>query len=115
MVQCKNYLKRIEKVLELDGDRIEPEYFKNKEKHEYKWEIPDDLPSQRIIYNDKKLRKYKEKKVKQRWDKVESNGRMKKIKSFKKRDLKYPIGRALSISREKEELIAQKTNSKIER
>ena len=48
MVQnlCKNYLKRIEKVLELDGDRIEPEYLKNKEKHEYKWEIPEDLPSQ---------------------------------------------------------------------
>ena len=33
---CKNYLKRIEKVLELDDDKIEPEYFKKNEKHEYK-------------------------------------------------------------------------------
>ena len=40
----------------------------------------------------------------------------KKIKSFKKRDLKYlSIGRSLSILREREELIAQKTNSKVER
>ena len=40
----------------------------------------------------------------------------KKIKSFKKRDLKYlSIGRALSILRERKELIAQKKNSKVER
>ena len=37
----------------------------------------------------------------------------KKIKSFKKRDLKYlSIGKAISILREREELIAEKNNSK---
>ena len=122
---CKNYLTRVEKVLELDGGRIEPEYFKKKEKHEYKWEIPEDLPSQRIIYNDKKLRKYKEKEIKllkrnlkkiksRQSRKMKSLG--KKIKSFRKKDLKYlSMGRALSMLRERDELIAQKTNSKVER
>ena len=119
---CRNYLKRIEKVLELDGARIEPEYFKKKEKPQYNWEIPEFLPSQRIIYNDKNLRKYKEKEIRMlkrimKTEKLKQRRRMKsinkKIKSFKKRDLKYlSIGKAISILREREELIAEKNNSK---
>ena len=55
---------QVEKVLELDCGRIEPEYFKKKERPIYEWIIPEDLPSQRIIYNDKNLRKYKANEIK---------------------------------------------------
>ena len=61
---CKGYLRRIEKVLELNGARIEPEYFKKNEKVEYEWKIPEDIPTQRIIYNNEQLKKYKEREIK---------------------------------------------------
>ena len=61
---CRNWLERVRKVLELNGGRIEPEYFKKKEKKEYKWEKKENQHYQRIIYNDEKLRIYKEKEIK---------------------------------------------------
>ena len=40
---CKNYLYRINKVLELEGTRLEPEHLK-KEKHDlYNWEKTEDI------------------------------------------------------------------------
>ena len=50
--------------MELNGDRIELEYFKKNEKVEYEWKIPEDIPTQRIIYNNEQLKKYKEREIK---------------------------------------------------
>ena len=122
---CRNWLERVKKVLELNGGRIEPEYFKKKEKKEYKWEKKENQNYQRIIYNDEKLRIYKEREIKilkknLKEKKTQQKKRMKeigkKIKSFRKRDLKMlSIGKALSILKEREQLIKEKKNSKEER
>ena len=53
-----------QKVLEMDGARIEPEYIKKSDRNEYEWIIPQELPNERIIYNDQKLRFYRAKEVK---------------------------------------------------
>ena len=45
----------------MNGERIEPEYIKKSGRNEYEWKIPKELPNQRIIYKDKKLRIYKAK------------------------------------------------------
>ena len=119
---CKGYLKRIKKVLELNGARIEPEYFKKNEKVEYEWKIPKDIPTQRIIYNNEQLKKYKEREIKilkkgLKEKKIIHSKRMKSIgkiiQSFRKRDLKnLSIGRAISIIRKRQELLKEKKNSK---
>ena len=122
---CRGYLERVKKVYELNGERIEPEYFKKKEKPEYKWEVPEELPNQRIIYNNEKLRKYKANEIKilkkiLKDKKSKHTKRMKvigkKIKSFSKRDLKnLSLGKAISIINLREKLIAEKKNSKEEK
>ena len=121
---CRGYLKRVQKVLELEGGRIEPEHLKKSKsdkKDEYIWEIPEALPNQRIVYNDENLRKHREKEIKllknflkekksKLTKKIRSLG--KKIKSFKKRDLKnLSIGRGISILRKREEVINDKAIS----
>ena len=119
---CKGYLRRIEKVLELNGARIEPEYFKKNEKVEYEWKIPEDIPTQRIIYNNEQLKKYKEREIKilkkeLKEKKIIHSKRMKSIgkliQSFRKRDLKnLSIGRAISLIRKRQKLLDEKKNSK---
>ena len=60
---CKNYLYRINKVIELNGARLEPEHLK-KEKHDgYKWEKIEELPRIRMAYNKKQLGLKKVKKI----------------------------------------------------
>ena len=61
---CRGFLDRIHKVLELKGSRLEPEHFKKKEKDvTYNWQIPNTLPNMRIVYNNKKIYKYKKKEM----------------------------------------------------
>ena len=61
---CRGFLDRIHKVLELKGSRLEPENFKKKEKDiEYSWEMPKTLPNMSIVYNNKKIYKYKKKEM----------------------------------------------------
>ena len=61
---CRGFLDRIKKVLELKGSRLEPEHFKKKEKDiTYCWERPKVLPNMRIVYNNKKIYKYKKKEM----------------------------------------------------
>ena len=122
---CKNYLERIKKVLEMDGARIEPEYIKKSDRNEYEWIIPQELPNERIIYNDQKLRFYKAKEVKLLKKTLKEKKSLqtkkmkaiaKKIRAFRKRDLKnLSIGKALSILKDREELIEKKKNSKKEK
>ena len=61
---CRGFLDRIHKVLELKGSRLEPEHLKRKEKDiTYCWQIPKILPNMRIVYNNKKIYKYKKKEM----------------------------------------------------
>ena len=94
---CKGYLRRIEKVLELNEGRIELEYLKKNENVEYEWKIQKDISTQRIIYNKEQLKKYKEREIKilkkeLKEKKIIHYKRMKSIgkviQSFLKRDLK---------------------------
>jgi len=80
------------------------------------------LPSQRIIYNDKNLRKYKEKEIKilkrnMKEMKLKQRHRMKlintKIKSFTKRDLKKSFALKIIINfKGKRRANSRKKNSK---
>ena len=61
---CKGFLNRIRKVLELKGSRLEPEHLKKKENDiTYYWQIPKTLPNMRIVYNNKKIYKYKKREM----------------------------------------------------
>ena len=61
---CKNYSYRINKVLELNGARLEPEHLK-KEKHgDYNWEKCEDIPKIHMVYNDKVLGTQREREIK---------------------------------------------------
>ena len=60
---CISWINRIKKVHELKRERIEPGYLKKKE-YKYKWGKPDELPSQRVVYNDKNLKLNKQKEIK---------------------------------------------------
>ena len=53
---CKDYLTRVKEVFEMKGGRLEPEHLKkhNKLKENYNWNIPDDLPNIRTVYNNEK-------------------------------------------------------------
>jgi len=62
-------LNRINLVLKNKGGRLEPEQLKKKNNNNnnnitYNWEIPKELPNMRVIYNNKKLYKYKKKEMK---------------------------------------------------
>ena len=63
---CKGFLNRINLVLELKGGRLEPEHLRRKGNNNitYYWEIPKELPNMRVVYNNKKLYKYKKKEMK---------------------------------------------------
>ena len=52
---CIIWIDRIKKVYELKEERLKPEYLKKKE-HKYNWEKPDELPSRRVVYDDKNLK-----------------------------------------------------------
>ena len=103
---------KLRKCIEIGGARIEPEYFPKKPSMPNKWELPDNLPKQRIVYNNKRLIFYKKheiKELKKQLKEIKSNyskeiRKMKKEnkkKVFKKRDLRLmSIGNALSIINE---------------
>ena len=94
---CRGFLDRIHKVLELKGSRLEPEHFKKKEKDiTYCWQIPKILPNMRIVYNNKKIYKYKKKEmriIKAELRKVKSINveriKNKPIEELNKRTLEY--------------------------
>lgn len=106
---CKGYLDKIRKCFELEGARLEPEYFKKENKIPYNWEKNELEANQRIIYNYNALKicykqeiKVLKKEIKETEEKFKEKLKQKrfKIKSlkFKKRDLhNLSLGRALSI------------------
>ena len=61
---CKEYLVKLKKCLKIGGAKIEPEYFHKKPSMSNKWELQDNLPKQRIIYNNKRLILYKKHEIK---------------------------------------------------
>ena len=97
-------------VIELNGSRLEPEHLKRKGKvgEIYKWDIPEELPPFRFVYNDNQVflsRKKEIKRLKKEIKVLKSSYSeiIKKEnsvkKSFKKKDLKYfSIGRGTSIT-----------------
>ena len=106
---CKEYLAKLRKCVEIGGARIEPEYFPKKPSMPNKWEIQDNLPKQRIIYNNKRLILYKKheikilkrqlKEIKSNYSKkIKKKKKANEKKAYKKRDLRLmTIGNALSI------------------
>ena len=94
---CKGFLNRIHKVLELKGSRLEPEHLKKKENDiTYYWQIPKTLPNMRIVYNNKKIYKYKKKEmriIKAELRKVKSISiermKNKKLEELSKRTFEY--------------------------
>ena len=106
---CKEYLAKLKKCVEIGGARIEPEYFHKNTSLPNKWELKDNLPKQRIIYNNKRLILYKKheiKRLKRQLKEIKENysKKIKKMKAeikkkvYKKRDLRLmTIGNALSI------------------
>jgi len=63
---CKGFLNRVQKVIELKGARLEPEHFKKTTVTHgtYVWERPKFLPNMRVVYNNKKIYKFKKKEIK---------------------------------------------------
>jgi len=83
---CKGFLERIQKVLELKGSRLEPEHIKKKVNPiSYNWIKPQVLPNMRIVYNNKKIYKYKKKEM--RIIKAE----LRKVKSINIERLRKPL------------------------
>ena len=107
---CKNYLYRINKVIELNGARLEPEHLK-KEKHDgYKWEKIEELPRVRMAYNEKQLGLKKAKEISKykaeiKLIKKDYNKKKRNLPKYKKKDLKnLSLGRALTIINEPKNL-----------
>ena len=106
---CKNYLERIKRVYELKGQRLEPEDLKKykKDNEIYLWNVPDELPRLRIVYNNEVINNLRKREIKELEDKAKGlstlfnqkiKSKIKTKKQFKKRDLnKMSIGRAFSI------------------
>ena len=126
MVQnlCLSWIERIKKVHELKGERLEPEYFKKKE-YKYNQAKPDELQSQRIVYNDKDLKFNIQKEIKLLKRKIKSlkgkytnkirkiNSKIKEFKKFGKRDLKYmSLGMGISISNKREKVMENAKDKK---
>ena len=109
MVQnlCKGYFKRLEKCLELNGGRIEPEHKKKSHSEIYEWEHPEELPALRVIYNDAQLKLHQKREIKRLNKEIKNlkksyTSQIKKSKTvkkqFKKVDLKnMSLGRAFSV------------------
>ena len=107
----KGYIEKIKKVIELNGERLEPEDLRKiKQKNEinHEWEKPKEISRWKIIYNDGKLRQIRKREVKDlkkerkrllKFYKRKINESKKTKKNFKKRDLKYlSWGRAFQIT-----------------
>ena len=118
---CKEYLAKLKKCVEIGGARIELEYFHKSTSLPNKWELKDNLPKQRIIYNNKRLILYKKheiKRLKRQLKEIKENysKKIKKMKAeikkkvYKKRDLRLmTIGNALSIVNvQNQELVKEK-------
>ena len=58
---CIGWIDRIKKVYEFKRRKTGTRIFQKKE-NKYKWEKPDELPNQRVVYNDKNLKINKQKK-----------------------------------------------------
>jgi len=105
---CKNYIKRVKKVIELDGARLEPEHLKKlgevkKEVHNWKKSRDQKL---KVVYNDQQLLKYKKKEIafyKNQIKKLKSRyaKRYRDAKKIKKKDL---YGRSLGYAKQMLEL-----------
>ena len=54
----------MKKVVELNGRRLEPEHLNKNNKEVYKWNTPEKLPPYRYVYNDSRVKNYKEKEIK---------------------------------------------------
>ena len=99
----KNYIKRVKKVIELDGARLEPEHLKKlggvkKEVHNWKEQRDQKL---KVVYNDQQLLKYKKKEIafyKNQIKKLKSRNakRYREAKKIKKKDL---YGRSLGYAK----------------
>lgn len=99
----KGYLERIKKVIELNGERLEPEFTRKKRGQiKHVWSSPR-TGKFCTIYNDEKLKILQQKeiaKLKKEKKEIpkEYRKKIKNSKNFKKRDLKYlSMGRALNI------------------
>ena len=111
----KEYLEKLKKCVEIGGARLEPEYFPKKTLMPTKWKIPEEIPNQRIVYNNKRVILYKKQEIKSLKSQLKNikssyNEKIRKIKTenkgknFKKRDLRLmPIGKAFSIINDKNE------------
>ena len=124
---CIGWIVRIKKVYQLKGKRLEPEYLKKKE-HKYNWEKPDELPSRRVVYDDKNLKINKRKEIKLLKRKIKIlkgeytskikkiNEKIRELKKFKKKDMKYmTLGMGISISNKREKAIDEKKVQKKKR
>ena len=107
---CVNYLERVKKVFDLQGERLEPEDLRKHKKNieDYIWDIPNELPKIRYVYNNEKINLIRKGEIKnlRKEAKTINKDFYKKIKEkketknfFKKRGLKHmAIGLALSIA-----------------
>ena len=60
------YLSRINKIVELNGERLEPEDLRKLDKikkEEHVWEKPKEIPKMKTIYNDERLKLIKKKEI----------------------------------------------------
>ena len=120
---CKGWLDRLRKVIVLNGRRLEPEHLNKNNKEVYKWNTPEKLPPYRYVYNDSRVKIYKEKEIKALNAKIKKLNETYSIKiryakrnkkKFKKRDLNLlSLSRAFSIINGPENLKTEK-ETKIE-
>ena len=84
---CVNYLERIKKVFDLHGERLEPEdlrkYKKNTE--QYIWDIPNELPKIRYVYNNVKINLIRKEEIKNLRNEAKNINIVYKKKSRRKR------------------------------
>jgi len=111
---CKYYLYRINKVIELNGARLEPEHLKKKKHYGYKWEKIEELPRVCMAYNEKQLSLKKAKEISKykaeiKLIKKDYNKKKRNLPKYTKKDLKnLSIVRALRIINEPKNLKDEK-------
>ena len=64
----RNFIERVKKIKELNGERLEPEHLRSIHKKDDKienniWMKPEKLERAKIIYNDEKLNIYKKREI----------------------------------------------------
>ena len=57
--------RKIKKVIHLNGRKLEPEHLYKNSHEVYNWETPENIPGFRYVYNDSKVKKYKENEMKE--------------------------------------------------